>query len=182
MKHTRTRLAALLLITLMPLGALAAVPALDKSVKLEALGGVAVSTPSWESTRSDSAVVVLERAPDPQKAIPFALLVVAIEEGPASAENIAWERIRDNIISASKETGSQLSLALGADWSNAAGFKGRRLSGTLTANDREVGVEMVALVAQGVMVTVTAVGPKGDADAAGLVEQVAASTKRAATP
>ncbi len=182
MKQTITRLTALLLPTLLSVGALAAVPALDKTVKLDALGGVTVTAPSWETTRGDSAVVVLERAPDPQKAIPFALLVVAIEEGPASVETIAWERIRDNIVSASKETGSQLSLALGADWSNAAGFKGRRLTGTLTANDREVGVEMVALVAQGVMVTITAVGPKGEADSAGLAEQVAASAKRAAAP
>jgi starch synthase len=175
------RLAALLLL-LAPLTVQAAVPALDKAVRLQALGGVSVSGPSWEATRSDASVVVLERAPDPQKAVPFALLVVAIEEGPATVESVAWERIRDNIVSASKESGSQLTLQLGAEWGKAAGFKGRRLSGTLTANDREVTVEMVALVAQGVMVTVTAVAPKGDADAGDLVDQVAASTKRAVSP
>ncbi|MCB9729631.1 MAG: hypothetical protein H6744_05000 [Deltaproteobacteria bacterium] len=181
MKLPMSRLTALLVL-LAPLAALAEVPPLDKPLKLQALGGITLNAPSWEATRSDAAVAVLERAPDPQKAVPFALLVVAIEEGPASVENLAWDRIRDNIISASKETGSQLALDLGADWSRAAGFKGRRLTGTLTANDREVGVEMIALVAEGVMVTVTAVGPKGSADIQPLADQVAATAKRSTTP
>ncbi|MGM0577045.1 MAG: hypothetical protein ACQEXJ_15070 [Myxococcota bacterium] len=149
-------------------------------VRLEARGGVTFEAPDWKETRHDEAVAVLERAPDPDADVPFGLLILAVEEGPQDIEDIDWERIKDNIVASSKEAGSALDLKLGDAWDGAEGFEGRRLAGTLTAGEREVAVDMVALVAADVLITVSAIGPQEGSGTGELAERVAGTAKQTA--
>lgn len=148
---------------------------LTKTLTLEARGGVTLTAPEWKQSKDDDAVAVLERAAEKDRS--FAMLVVAVEEGPGKVDSIDWDRIQSNIATAARETGSDLTLELGSDFGDAAGWKGKRLSGILKANEREVAVEMIALVKEGVLVTVSVLGPKDGKEAAPLAGEVAKTAK-----
>lgn len=181
-------LAATLLVMSVPVTAAAqapggspATPEQTAELSLSAQGGVSVTAPDWKKVRTDEAVAVVERAPDAESRTPFAMLLVAIEEGPSRADDVDWDKIRDNIVQAAKDTGSEVKLTLQPGTFDAAsGFTGRRLVGTIVAKEREVAVHMVALVAADVLVTVSALGAKDSAEIGPLVDRVAATAKRAA--
>lgn len=141
------------------------------SFKLEGNGGLELQVPAdpahpWNKVKQDDVLLVLERPPVPEKNLPFGLLLVAIEQGPETTEGMDWKRIKDNIISAAKKSGSDLKLTLAGTWEVSKGLaeqgvQGQKLSGTMTANEREVNVAMVALVAPGRLVTISELGEKG---------------------
>ncbi len=155
-------------------------PEKTAELSLSAEGGVTVTAPDWKQVRADKAVAVVERAQDVESRTPFAMLLLAIEEGPTRADDVDWDKIRDNIVQAARDTGSEVSLELQpTPFTSASGFSGRRLVGTVKAKEREVSVHMVALVAPDVLVTVSALGPKDSAETGPLVDRVAATAKRA---
>jgi hypothetical protein len=151
------------------------VPALSKVVALTAHGGATLKAPNWKTSRTDDAVTILERTGAASRG-GFTTLVLAVEEGPSKVQVIDWPAVRDNILGAAKGAGSNLSLTLGGEWANAAGFQGQRLRGTMRSGDRDITVEMVALIAPGVMVTITVLGPSSDTDLTSLAEAVAKTT------
>jgi len=156
----------------------AAAPALTNDVNLSAEGGVSFKTPAWRVEKSEAAPAVLARAPDNAKKLGFGLLVLAIEEGPESTEGLDWSRVRDNIVAAAKATGSGLALEVGDPFQSAKGFSGRLMTGTTKVGERTVKVEMVALAAPKVLVTVSSVGRSDDSGVAGLAASVAATARR----
>lgn len=157
-------------------------PELTQAIQLEAQGGIACKVPAWKKVKHDQAVVVLERAPV-AKGAAFLLLLVAIEEGPASPEGrIDWPRIRDNITAAAKASGSTLALKLGGEWNGVKGLKGQRLQGTLRSHDETVKVAMIALVGPGFLVTVSGLEPGEGKTVSALVDRVAATVERGAQP
>ncbi len=154
----------------------AAAQELVQDVELEAQGGVAFKAPDWKQGRKDEAVLVLERAADSDKKVDFGVVVLSIEEGPTRTDKVDWERIRDNIVKAAKDAGGELELKVQGDFADVEGLAGRHLDGTLKSGERVSVVHMVALVGQGVMVSVTAIGPKSTAKGNGkLVSAVAAT-------
>ena len=152
-------------------------PALTQAVMLKAHGGATLQVPSWKSARSDESVAVLERTGVASRG-GFTTLILAVEEGPQKTEVIDWEAVKGNIVDAAKSAGSNLSLSLKGDWEGAAGFRGQRFRGAMRSGERDVSVEMIALIASGVMVTITALGPAGDGSLAGLADAVAKTTAR----
>lgn len=171
---------AALAVLILAASATAATAQTDETAELtlSGQGGVTFLAPQWKRARSEEAVAVLERAADVEARTPFAMLLMAVEQGPARTDEVDWARIRDNVVAAAKETGSTLELELGTDYVGAEGFSGKRLRGTLKAGERRVAVEMVALVAQDLLVTVSGVGPADGAEVGPLVERVAATTRR----
>ena len=159
-----------------------AAPALTQEVTLSAEGGVSFKTPKWRIEKKEAALSVLERAPDPAKKQGFALLVLTIEEGPKTIEGLDWSRVRDNVVAAAKAAGSALLLEVGDAYEGATGFTGRHLSGSTKIGKREVKVEMIALVAPGVLVTTSSVGRNDDPGVAALAKSVAQSAKRPSDP
>ena len=180
--HTITlKCIALCALLLFPsLTAAQTIPALSQALTLKSHGGVELKVPAWSVQRSDDSVSVLARTPKKTSKGGFLTLVVAVEEGPSKTEVVDWTLVRDNILGAAKGAGSDLSLALAGDWSGAEAFKGQRFEGVMTRAEREVSVRMVALLASGVMVTVTALGPQGSDELTPIAEAVAASVTRSA--
>lgn len=154
-----------------------AAPVLSKAVTLKGHGGASLSAPDWKISRADAEVTILERSGAASRG-GFTTLVMAVEEGPRKTGAIDWSAVRENILNAAKGAGSNLSLTLKGSWTGASGFQGQRLAGTMRSGDRDVTVEMVALITSGVMVTVTAIGAKGDATLAPLAEAVARTASR----
>lgn len=149
----------------------------DKALSLEAEGGVTAKVPDWKQTRSGKSVAVLEHVAT--KGGGFALLVLAIEAGPTGEGEVDWNRIRDNIVAAAGKGGSELTLSVGDDVSDAAGFSGKRLQGRLKAKKHEMAVEMVALVGSGKLVTITVLTPEDDKGAGPLALAVAGTVEAA---
>lgn len=157
-------------------------PALSKVVTLKSHGGAQLSVPAWKSSRADDAVAVLERSGSDSRG-GFFTLVLAVEEGPTKVEVIDWTAVRDNILGAAKGAGSNLTLESLGDWEGAATFKGHRFKGTMRRGERDVAVEMVALMASGMMLTVTTLGSPDDAMLSKVAESVAQTAARpSATP
>lgn len=132
---------------------------LEHTVALTAAGGASVRTPDWTSVRQDAALAILEQLPDPAQKRPFYVLVVTVEPmATASGEPVPWEKIRDNIVAAAVKKGRPMSLELGPAFTAAEGFAGRVMSGRAqTAASAEVRVDVVALVKEGRLVTVSVV-------------------------
>ena len=167
-----------LALTFMPGTSLAQdAPALSKTVTLKSHGGVEVKAPAWKASRSDDAVSVLERSRAESRG-GFRTLVVAVEAGPTKVEVVDWDAVKDNILGAAKGAGSDLALDHEGDWSESEGFKGHRFKGTMRRGERDVAVEMVALIAPNVMVTLTCLGPTGQADLSLLAQAVAKTARR----
>jgi len=168
-----------LCVTLTPpaLAETAAPPQLSKTIRLAGHGGATLTAPDWKTARTDAEVAILERS-GPSSRGGFTTLVMAVEEGPRKARTIDWDTVRDNILSAAKGAGSNLTLSLAGPWTGASGFQGQRLVGAMRSGGRDVKVEMVALIAPGVLVTVTAIGPPGDAALTPLAEAVAKTASR----
>lgn len=157
-------------------------PPLAADVSLSAEGGVSFKVPQWRAEKQEAGLAVFERAPDKTKQIGFGLLVLAIEEGPESTESMDWSRVRDNIVAAAKASGSVLTLEVGDLWEGTKGLAGRRMSGTTQVGERTVKVEMVALAAPKVLITVSSVGRSDDPSVAGLAAAVATSARRPEAP
>jgi hypothetical protein len=157
-------------------------PTLEAEVSLNAEGGVDFKVPKWRAERTEAGLAVFERAPDKAKAIGFALLVLAIEEGPETTENMDWTRVRDNIVAAAKASGSVLALDVGDAWEGSEGLAGRRMSGTTKVGERTVKVEMIALAAPKVLITVSSVGRSDDSSVAELALAVATTARRPQAP
>ena len=150
-------------------------PALEQEVRLATLGGLVVKAPAWKVSRRDDAVAVLEQAPDPAHKRPFHVLMVALEAGPAPGP-IPWEKIRDNVVTAATKSGRSLSLELGDAWPGAPGFEARYLSGSFRgAGDERVALELLALVKDGRLVTVSLVSEAQTPDTRSLLDAVAAT-------
>ncbi|TNF30806.1 MAG: hypothetical protein EP329_13340 [Deltaproteobacteria bacterium] len=135
-------------------------PQLDKEYGVSALGGAKIKAPAWNAVRTDEAVLVLEQAPDPAQKRPFYVLMLAIEEGPPAGAEVPWDKIKDNIIKAATDEGRSLSLTLGDPWKGAAGFDGLYMSGSFKGSDeqqQQVGLELIALVKDGKLLTVSLV-------------------------
>lgn len=170
-----------LLVTLVCAPALAA-PELSKEVKLKGEREAVVMAPNWRPTSEEAAITVLERAPDKAKKVSFGLLMLAIEEGPESAEGVDWSAVRDNIVAAAKAAGSPVTLEVKEAFTRASGLQGRRLAGTTKVNERTVSIEMIALIAPKVLVTISSVGRTDDSGVAKLATDVAATVKIPAGP
>ena len=165
------------LVPTVPAGAQA--PDLAKSVTLSAHGGVTLNVPSWQPGRSEDTVAIFERVGGETRG-GFTTLVLAVEEASKDPKSVKWDAVRDNILGAAKGAGSNLTLSLVGDWGGASGFSGQRLRGAMRSGDRDVAVEMVILVASGLMVTVTALGASGDARLVPLTDAVAKTARRKA--
>lgn len=152
-------------------------PNLSKEITLRGHGGATFTAPDWKTSRSDDAVAILDRTGADSRG-GFTTLVLAVEEGPKQVATIDWELLAGNIRDAAKRAGTPLQLELAGDWSGADGFKGQRFTGTMRRGQRDVDVAMVALIASGVMVTVSALGAPGDATLGPLVAAVAKTTSR----
>jgi hypothetical protein len=157
----------------------AATPPLSKVVTLEGHGGATITAPQWKTARSDGKVTILERTGTATRG-GFNTLILAVEEGPSKAQAVDWKVVRDNILDAAKGAGSNLTLELKGDWKGADTFRGQRLLGTMRSGDRAVRVAMIALIASGVLVTITAIGAEDDAAVGALADAVARTTTRPA--
>jgi len=182
--------AGLCLVCLLSSGAFAGAEGDPSSYKLEGNGGLEIQVPAdpahpWNMVKQDDVLLVLERPPMPEKGLPFGLLIVAAEQGPETTNGIDWKRIKDNIIGAATKSGSDLKLSLAGSWDvgkdlREKGAEAQKLTGTMTANEREVNVAMVALVAPGRLVTISELGPKDGAPS--VYEKVARSVRLPAAP
>ncbi len=173
---------SILLVTLTS-GSLWAAPELSKEVKLQKGAHTAVvQAPSWRVTSSNETTAVLERAPDRTKKVGFGLLMLAVEEGPEKVDAVDWDAVRNNIVAAAKAAGSPLRLELKEDFKGAQGWTGRRLVGTAQVEARTVQIEMIALVAPKVLLTISSVGRTDDAEVEKLATVVAASAKLTSEP
>ena len=152
-------------------------PTLSRALTLKNHGGVQLKVPEWKASRTDDAVAVLERTGGQSRG-GFFTLIMAVEEGPSKVEVIDWDVVRDNILSAAKGAGSNLTLESLGDWTGADSFKGHRFKGTMRRGERDVAVEMVALMASGVMLTITSLGSPGDETLASVAESVAKTAVR----
>mgnify|MGYP004417112723 CR=1 FL=1 len=172
---------SILFVSITCFGAWAA-PGLSKEVKLSAEREAIVMAPSWRTATTQPALMVLERAPDKSKQISFALLVLAMETGPESTDGIDWKKVRDNIVAAANAAGSPLSLELKEPFTAAKGLVGRHLSGTTKVKERTVKVEMIALVAPKVLLTISSVGRTDDVGVADLATKVATTARLTPAP
>jgi len=159
-----------------------AAPGLSKEVKLSGQRDAIVMTPDWRTSTEEPAITVLERVPDKSKKISFGLLVLAMEEGPESTEGIDWKKVRDNIVAAAEHAGGPLTLEVKEPFTSAKGLVGRKLSGTAKVEDRTVKVEMIALIAPKVLLTVSSVGRTDDVGVAELATAVATSVRLTPEP
>lgn len=154
----------------------AAPPPLSLELTLTAHGGVSAKAPAWKVVRDDAAVAVLEQLPDPAQREAFHVLMLAVEDGIPEDDVVPWETIRDNIVDAASEDARALTLELGDAFGGAAGFEGRVMSGTFRgAAEQQVGLEVVALVRAGRLVTVSLVSDAVSSETRELVEAVAAT-------
>jgi hypothetical protein len=152
-------------------------PPLTKTVSLKSHGGAQMKTPDWKSARADEAVNVLERVGADSRG-GFLTLVLAVEQGPTKVDVIDWEVVRENILGAAKGAGSDLTLEPLGDWTGAPSFKGHRFKGTMRRAERDVAVQMVALMASGVMLTITSLGAPADPALGELAQAVAKTATR----
>ena len=181
---TKARLIPVFSILFVSVACLAAwaAPGLSKEVKLSAEREAIVLTPNWRTTSTEPAITVLERIPDKGKKISFGLLMLAMEEGPASTDGIDWQKVRGNIVAAANAAGSPLTLEVKDPFNGAKGLVGRRLSGTTKVEERTVKVEMVALVAPKVLLTISSVGRTDDIAVAELATAVATTARLTPKP
>lgn len=153
-------------------------PALDQELKLTALGGAALKVPAWKEVRKDEAVTVLEQLPDPAQQKPFYVLMAAIEEGPADAAAVAWDKVRDNIVEAASKNGRKLELKVGDAFTGTAGFTARWLAGEFVgANGKKVALALVALVREKRLVTIGVISEEATPAAKTLAEDIAKSAR-----
>jgi len=154
-------------------------PELDHEVRLTALGGARLKAPAWKPVEvtDEAAVQVLEQAPDPSQKKPFYVLMVAIEQGPAVGAEVPWDKILANIIQAATQKGRSLSLELETEaWKGAEGFEARYMSGSFRGTgDQQVGLELLALVKDGRLLTVSLVSDEVTDDTRAILEAVAAT-------
>lgn len=173
---------SLLIVTLACLDAGAA-PDLRKEVKLTSDGSSATfMAPNWRAEKTEDALAVFERAPNKAKKISFGLLVLAIEEGPKTTKRVDWEQVVANIVTTAKAAGSALVLEVGLAFPPSKGMVGKRLSGTTTVGERTVKVEIIALIAPNVLLTISSVGRMDDVGVADLATAVAATARVISEP
>ena len=144
---------------------------------LEAEGGVRFQAPAWRASRHESSLAVLE-APgtttgdDP---IGFHMMLFAIERCAANPQRITWEEVRKNIVDAASVEGNMLTLDAGKPWTGLEGFVGRMMTGTMQAGAHRINVVLVAVAAQGKMITVTSLTLPGHQGAQALLNTIAQS-------
>jgi hypothetical protein len=109
-------------------------------------------------------------------------LVLAIEEGPKTTKRVDWEQVVTNIVTTAKAAGSALVLAVGPAFPPSKGMVGKRLSGTTTVGERTVKVEIIALIAPNVLLTISSVGRMDDVGVADLATAVAATARVISEP
>ncbi|PIE17388.1 MAG: hypothetical protein CSA66_05925 [Proteobacteria bacterium] len=168
--HLRRALLAVFLA--LPLTALAQPgPVVETEASLEALGGVRFLRPDWKPVREDAAVAVYERAAEPATKRPFYVLLVAVEEGPAG--EVDWSRVRDNIVEAATKNQRKLTLEVGQSYV-AQGFDAKLMTGTFEGDGgQKVTLELVGLVADGRLVTVSLISDEATEESAGILAAVA---------
>lgn len=169
------------LLLVAPVSTQGAVPDLKNEMKLTARGGVVFNTPNWKASRHDTEVAVLERPAKADGSEPFYVLMLAIEEGPA-ADKVDWEAVKKNITEAANDGDAKLTLALGDDFGGVEGFAGKRFSGALEAQQRKLAIEILCLLRDNKLVTVSVLTGKQEAAAGELLEAVAKTTKLAEAP
>jgi len=150
-----------------------------KTIELKAHGGATLTAPAYSELRKDDAVVVLEQLPDPAQKKTFRVLVLSVEPAPFEGEVTPWDKVKDNIVSATQRSGRVLTLDAGTPFVELAGYAGRRFKGTLAATNggKVVALELVALVKARRLVTVGLIAEQvGDSDRA-ILDEVARSTR-----
>ena len=153
-------------------------PAIGQELRLTALGGAALKVPAWKEVRKDEAVSVLEQLPDPAQQKPFYVLMAAIEEGPADAAAIVWDKVRDNIVEAASKNGRKLELKVGDAFEGAAGFTARWLAGEFVgANGKKVALALVALVREKRLVTIGVISEEATPAAKTLAQDIAKTAR-----
>lgn len=151
-----------------------------KTIELKAHGGATLTAPAYAELRKDDAVVVLEQLPDPAQKKTFRVLVLSVEPAPFEGAATPWDKVKDNIVTATQRSGRVLTLDTGAALvPEVAGFAGRHFKGTLAATNggRVVAIELIALVKDKRLVTVGLIAEQvQDADRA-VLDEVARSTR-----
>lgn len=149
---------------------------LTEDLALEAEGGVGFRVPAWKKDRHESAIAVFERATSGDAGDQtFFMLLLAVEPGPPAGTAVEWEQVRQNIVSAGSRDGGGLQLAIRGAFEGPAGFEAQRMSGSLTAREQTIAVDLVALVSEGKLVTVTVLSMKSDVVSTALTAAVAQS-------
>lgn len=153
-------------------------PTLEQELRLTALGGAALKVPAWKEVRKDDAVSVREQLPDPAQQKPFYVVMAAIEEGPADAAAVAWDKVRDNIVEAASKNGRKLELKVGDAFAGAAGFTARWLAGEFVgANGKKVALALIALVRDKRLVTIGVISEEATPAAKTLAEDIAKTAR-----
>jgi len=126
------------------------------ALRFEALGGASLQVPAWKEIRREGAVAVYEQLPDPAAQRPYYVLMCALEEGPPKGGPIAWDKVRDNIMTAASKNGRSLTLEVKEPYTGAAGFESRRLVGEFKSAtpEKKVAIELIALVKDGKLLTI----------------------------
>jgi hypothetical protein len=150
-----------------------------QELRLPALGGAVLQVPAWKEVRKDQAVAVYEQLPEPAAQKPYYVLLCSLEEGPAKDAPVPWDKVRDNIVQAASKNGRKLTLEVKDPFVGAADFQGRRLVGEFQSDapGKKVGLELVALVKDGKLLTVGLVAEALGPATAELVQGVAKSAR-----
>jgi hypothetical protein len=176
-----TRLSGILLVLGLWVGAGHAQPVkLKGTLALTAQGGVSFKTPKWVVAgpqKPDIAVLRNDGIGDEEA---FLILMLSIEEGPKVAP--PWERIRSNIVQAARRGGASLTLELKEDVPSLAGFRVKRMAGTLSVNETTLAVDIVTLFQSGRLVTVSLVSAASTPRSRTLALDVAATTRLTTAP
>lgn len=151
-----------------------------KTIELKAHGGATLTAPAYTELRKDDAVVVLEQLPDPAQKKTFRVLVLSVEPALFEASATPWDKVKDNIVTATQKSGRVLTLDDGAPFTHELpGFAGRRYKGSLAATNggRVVGIELVTLVKDKRLVTVGLIAEQVQDGDRAVLDEVARSTR-----
>ena len=149
--------------------------ALKKELRLEAHGGCTFKVPNWTVSGPKKDNLAVLKTSKVKGDAGYFILMLTIEKVPPGS--VKWESVRKNVQEAAKKGGAELLLTLGDPWSKTPGFKGRRMLGTLKTKGKKMVVQLISMVQQGRLVTVTLLTAKDTPAANKLIESIAAAAK-----
>ena len=144
---------------------------LKKTLRLDAHGGCQFKVPNWTISgpkKDHLAVLKTNKVKGPEG---FYILMLTVEKAPTG--KVVWEEVRKNVVAAATKGGASLLLTLGADWTETKGFTGKRMLGVLTAKGRKMIVQVISMVSEGRLVTVSLVSKQETSPANRLIGAIA---------